>query len=131
MNKIKSCLIFIIVFSACSIFSETILAGPKMSETFAYYYYKEGRLAEAINEYKTLLKKDPNNYKIHYNLGVLYAEIKKYPLAITEFKKAAGRKSPVRKDALYNLVIIYGKYLKDTGNAYRYYDEFKKLKTQN
>jgi len=130
MNKLKLCLILLVLFLTCGTFSATILAGPKMSETFAYYYYKEGRVAEAIREYKTILKSDPDNYKTHYNLGVLYAEIKKYPLAISEFKKAASQKSPIRKDALYNLVIIYGKYLKDTNKAYRYYDEFKKIKSQ-
>ena len=130
MNRIKFYTISLAVFFVFCLFAKPASAGPKMSETFAYYYYKEGRIAEAINEYKALFKKDPDNYKIHYNLGVLYAEIKKYSLAIVEFKKAAHTKSPVRKDALYNLVIIYGKYLKNTDKAYRYYDEFKKIKSE-
>ena len=117
----------VILFLAACVFSNAAFAGTKMPETFAYYYYREGRIDEAIAEYKKILKEDPGNYKIHYNLGVLYAQSKKYSLAIAAFRKAANVKSPLRKDALYNLVIIYGKYLKDTNKAYKYYEEFKEI----
>ena len=102
-------------------------AGTKVLETFAYHYYKSGKINESIKEYKKILAQDPADSRAHYNLGVIYTENKKYKLAIQEFKLAAKEGFSIKKDALYNLVIIYKKYLDDTTNAYKYYEEFKKI----
>ena len=130
MSKIKiviSIAIVSLILGASS--GEVVRAeNKKMFENFAYYYYKEGRIGESIKEYKEILKENPRSHKIHYNLGVLYARQKKYSLAVIEFKKAAGDDSLVMKDALYNLVVIYGKYLGDTDQAYKYYEKFKEIR---
>lgn len=129
MSKIKIIIFIVIASLTLGIFPGKIVKADnkKIFENFAYYYYKEGRINEAIKEYKKILKKSPRNYKSHYNLGVLYAQQERYSLAVKEFKKAARDDSSIKKDALYNLVIIYGKYLKNTDQAYKYYEKFKEI----
>tara|TARA_B100000315_G_C14463133_1_gene534698 strand:+ start:569 stop:970 length:402 start_codon:yes stop_codon:yes gene_type:complete len=129
MSKIKIVISIAIASLILGVFPSVAVKAEnkKIFENFAYYYYKEGRIDESIKEYKKILKKTPQNHKIHYNLGVLYAQQEKYSLAVKEFKRAADVDSPVRKDALYNLVIIYGKYLMNTDQAYKYYEKFKEI----
>jgi len=103
----------------------------KSAESFAYYYYQKKKFSRAIDEYKNILKGDPRNFKARYNLGCLYAATKNYPSAIHEFKIILKCKSSLKNNALYNLSVVYGKYLKDEKTALKYYNKFKELaKTQ-
>ena len=100
----------------------------KTLEVIGFYYYSKGNFPEAIKEYKKALEINPKNAKNHYNLGIIYAENKNYPLAIKEFKKALDGNYTLKKDALYNLIIIYGKYLENTDMANFYYEKFNQAK---
>ena len=42
----------------------------------------------AIQSYKTLLKKNPNNAKLHNNLGLAYLRTEQFSRAIRAFRKA-------------------------------------------
>lgn len=120
----------LILFLVVIIFSTNtfaLTAKDKTSESFAYYYYQKKDYSRAIEEYKSILKDNPKNQKVRYNLASLYCLTKNYPSAIKEFKVILKSQSPLKKDTLYNLTVIYGKYLKDNKNATKYYVEFKKM----
>ncbi len=101
----------------------------KIIENLAYHFYQRKKYPEAIEEYKRLLKIAPRNYKIYYNLGYLYTKKRNYLQAIKEFKKVIKlpAATSLKRDALYNLVVVYGRYLKDKKNAFFYYQKFKEL----
>jgi len=121
----------LILFLVAMIFSANafaLTAKDKTSESFAYYYYQKKNYSRALEEYKSILKTSPKNQKIRFNLACLYCITKDYQSAIKEFKRILkSQSSPLKKEALYNLTVIYGKYLKDNKNASRYYVEFKKM----
>jgi len=120
----------LILFLVAVIFSTNafaLTAKDKTSESFAYYYYQKKDYSRAIEEYKSILKDNPKNQKIRYNLASLYCLTKNYQSAIKEFRIILKSQSPLKKDTLYNLTVIYGKYLKDNKNATKYYVEFKKM----
>jgi len=126
---IKIRIIFFIIssiwLSLYALAGEKTMATP--SERIAYFFYQRGDLERAIEEYENITQKEPLNSKAHYNLGCLYAKFKYYYLAIKEFKKAGKTESSVKKFALYNLVVLYGKYLNDLDNAAKYYRKFKEI----
>jgi tetratricopeptide (TPR) repeat protein len=120
----------IALFSIAIIFSVNAFAlnlKEKTSESFAYYYYQKKNYKRAIEEYKNIIKENPRNLKARYNLACLYVLTKDYSSSIKEFKKIIKVQSPLKKDALYNLSVIYGKYLKDKKSASQYYARFKKM----
>ncbi|MCK5288247.1 MAG: tetratricopeptide repeat protein [Candidatus Omnitrophica bacterium] len=127
--KIKKFITLFLLF--IFFFPITLYAQNKKTKTLeviGYYFYSKGNFSEAIKEYKKALEIEPNNSKIHYNLGVIYAENHDYTSAIKELKKALNEDCSIKKDALYNLIIIYGKYLEDTDMANFYYEKFNKIK---
>ncbi len=128
MKIIKFVTLLILIITSFPVFLYSQNKKTKTLEVIAYYYYSKDNLSEAIKEYKNILEIDPNNFKIHYNLGIIYAKNKNYDLAIEELKEALNGNHNVKKDALYNLIIIYGKYLKNSDIAYFYYDQFNKEK---
>jgi tetratricopeptide (TPR) repeat protein len=52
------------------------------------YYAMEGRYQAAIDDFNTVLKRDPDNANAHYNLGLAYYNTKQYDLAVKEAKRA-------------------------------------------
>jgi tetratricopeptide (TPR) repeat protein len=116
--------LFVLIFSVNAF---ALSAKEKTSESFAYYYYQKKNYPRAIEEYKRILKDNPKNQKIRYNLAGLYCMTKDYQSAIKEFKKILKSQSSLKKDTLYNLTVVYGRYLKDNKNASKYYLKFKKL----
>lgn len=100
----------------------------KTSESFAYYYYQAKDYKHAIEEYKSILKSEPKNLKIRYNLACLYVATGDYPSAIIEFKKILKSRSLLKKDALYNLAVVYENYLNDNVSASKYYNKFTEQK---
>lgn len=107
-----------------------LTAKEKTSESFAYYYYQKKDYKRAIEEYRNILKENPENPKARYNLACLYVMTKKYPLAISEFKILVKSQSSLKKDSLYNLAAVYGRYLKDKKNASKYYAKFMEYEKQ-
>lgn len=86
-----------------------IQANPDAA--FAHYdlgaaYAKQGRLNEAINEYKTALKFKPDYASAHYNLGNAYAKQGRFDVAIGEYRTALIF-NPNIADAHNNMGAIY------------------------
>jgi Tfp pilus assembly protein PilF len=52
----------------------------------AAYYVRVGRLSEATQRLKTVLKLHPNSYQAHYLLALIYSSQKKYDLAAYEYE---------------------------------------------
>jgi len=77
------------------------------------------KLLEANKDNERLQKE---TMTMHYNLGNLFFEQKKYPQAAIEYKKTL--KLP---KAQYNLAIIYDYYIKDYPQAINYYRGYLKL----
>ena len=117
----------VIVTLSIPVFAGDKHRKAKMLEEFAYHYYTSGDLDKAAKEYRNVLRKYPKSIKLHYNLGVIYTQNKKYGPAIKQFKIAIKDDSPIKKDALYNLTLIYGKYLKNEKKALHYHKQFKLL----
>ena len=64
--------------------------------------HQEGKLDEAKNLYREILKTQPQNILIHNNLGVILDKSKQYDQAETSYRKALDLKSDY-VDAHYNL----------------------------
>jgi len=62
----------------------------------------------AIQSYKTLIKKNPNNAKIHNNLGLAYLRVGQTARAIRAFRKATRIDSDYA-EAYYHLGTTYQK----------------------
>ena len=83
----------------------------------------------AIQSYKSLLKKNPNNANIYRNLGIVYMRSGRISRAMTYFKKS------IKCDK--NIVEVYyhlGKaYLlcNDQKNAIKYFNKYAKIKEKN
>ena len=45
------------------------------------------RISEAIEYYKKVVEEDKNNFKVHYIIGKLYSELKKYDEAMLELNE--------------------------------------------
>ncbi len=67
---------------------------------------RDGRLAEAKELYKTIIRKEPRNFQALNNLGVVYLKLKTYKWAIIRFKDAIDVKHDY-VDAHYNLACLY------------------------
>jgi len=60
----------------------------KSHYALGFVYFRQGKLDEAIKEYKTAISLDPNHLAAHYSLGVVYFAQGKLDEAIAEFKTA-------------------------------------------
>jgi tetratricopeptide (TPR) repeat protein len=69
-------------------------------------YYNQGRLDEAIEEYRKALKISPNFDGAHNNLGIAYFKKGLAREAIREYEKAM-RINPYYADGRYNLGVTY------------------------
>ena len=67
---------------------------------------RDGRLAEAKELYKTIIRKEPRNVQALNNLGVVYLKLKTYKWAVIRFKDAIDVKHNY-VDAHYNLACLY------------------------
>jgi len=71
-------------------------------------YHDQGRLDEAVREYQTALRIDPDDAETHYNLGVAYRQQDRLDGAIREYQ-AALRINPDDVKSHLNLGVAYGK----------------------
>lgn len=69
-------------------------------------FYEEGKIPEAIDEFKRALELDPNNVNVRNSLGVCYGLQNRYDAAIAEFKQAIALDEEEYM-ALYNLGLIH------------------------
>lgn len=67
---------------------------------------RDGRLAEAKELYKKVIRREPRNFQALNNLGVVYLKLKTYKWAVIRFKDAIDVKHNY-VDAHYNLACLY------------------------
>lgn len=84
-------------------------------------YYNEGDLNSAIREYRLGLNLDPQNINLLNSLGVIYAQIERYKMAIPLFERILGI-SPADFMAMYNLGFAYLR-LGDNDQALKYFEQ--------
>lgn len=66
--------------------------------------YKEGELDEALSKWRSAEVEDPDNDKLHYNIGNGLHEQKKYEDAFNEYGKSLNSKdSELQQKAYYNI----------------------------
>ncbi len=66
------------------------------------------------------------NAKLHYNLGVIYAQQQEYSKAVAELERVIELK-PNDAEALYNLGVVYGEYLGNRQKAVGYFEKYLAL----
>lgn len=55
---------------------------------YAIYLHKKGDLNGALQRYEEAIDDMPGSSEAHYNLGLLYTDLKRYPEALAEAKRA-------------------------------------------
>ncbi len=86
---------------------------------------EESRKAlEAVKERYGKLPEE--NAKLHYNLGVVYAQQKEYSKAAGELERVIELK-PNDAEAFYNLGVVYGEYLGNRKKAVGYFEKYLAL----
>jgi tetratricopeptide (TPR) repeat protein len=91
--------------------------------------YENGKIQEAIKEFKLALKLDPGNENVHNSLGVCYGLQSHYDSAIAEFKKAIAI-APGEYMALYNLGLVQ-LLMKQPDRALKYFLDAGKINGDN
>jgi len=124
-KRISFCLVMIIM----TLFSRDLFAQQSdysEKEKFAYNYSQQGKIKEALSEYQQILDNQPNDKKAKYNMAVLLVKLGKYENAAKHFSELANESPDLKRDCLYNLVIIYGKYLNNQEKAGNYYNQLNR-----
>lgn len=70
------------------------------------YYLRNNKFEEAENSLKLAIEKEPNNKQLYFSLGVVYDNLKKYDMAITQYQKAIEIDSTYF-DPIFNLGALY------------------------
>jgi tetratricopeptide (TPR) repeat protein len=85
---------------------ESAVADPKSLYAQALQKQRDGKLDDAKELYKQVIKKEPRNIQAHNNLGVVYLKMKRYKWAAIRLNDAI-RIKPDYVDAHYNLACLY------------------------
>ncbi len=62
---------------------------------YAIFLAKTGKNELALVQYQTALKLQPNSAEAHYNIGLLYSDMRNYDLAFTHAKRAYELRYPL------------------------------------
>ena len=81
----------------------------ELLKTLSASYVDIGKSDVALNSFKTLVEKEPDNKVYRYNYGVLLLGSEDYEMAVQEFQKAIDLDSTYT-NAIYNLGITYVKW---------------------
>jgi tetratricopeptide (TPR) repeat protein len=96
--------------------------------TLSASYVETGKLDIALNSFKELVAKEPDNKVYLYNYGVLLLGNDQYEKAVDEFKKALNI-DPDYENAIYNLAVTYVKWgtqiNKESVESEEYSDAYK------
>lgn len=78
---------------------EDTLERQNITEHFqkAVFYQKNGESSIAIQEYESILEKDPLNAEVHNNMGLLYQQKGEYNTALLAYRKAVSLKPDYNK----------------------------------
>ncbi len=94
-------------------------------ELAGYNLARQGRLKEAIGEYKKAAALNPKSKDLYFNLGYLYSRSNDFERAAQNYKQVL-KVDPNDKEALYNLSQIY-EHLKNEKESRRYFEAYLKL----
>jgi len=89
-------------------------------------YYQQGQINEAIKEYKTAIRLDPNSHDAHYDLAVAYNKQGRIDDAVEEFNTTL-RLKPNIAEIHYNLGLVYSRHGR-IDEAIKAYTEALRLK---
>lgn len=84
--------------------------------------YNKAKYNDALLTFNTLTMKDPSNGLIYYYRGMVYDELKKYQLAVADYKSAIKFKSDLTY-AYYAVAVDYDT-LKNYPEAKKWYNFF-------
>lgn len=79
-------------------------------------YYDKGDFQSAVPWYEEALRLQPTNTDVTVDLGVCFRELGEFQKALALFDQAL-KVDPVKKQALYNRVVVYGMDLKQKDKA--------------
>lgn len=87
--------------------------------------HRDGRLAEAVENYRQAVELDPSFFEAQYNLGLAAYELKEFPLSLSAYETALSI-NPTSANARYNFALALEKatYYQDAAN------EFQKILSQ-
>lgn len=88
-----------------------------------------GKTQEAIEEYERILRRKPRLAIAHYNVALLYAQLKKYPEAIKAYKKAAEFKIERVEEVYSNMGVLYSE-MQEPDKAVQAYERALKISPQ-
>lgn len=83
MSRFK---LFILIFIFCILHSSDANAGIGSSMRAGNKALNKGNIEQALEKYQEALIHEPDNEKIHYNIGRALYKLQKYPEAISEFQ---------------------------------------------
>ncbi len=85
----------------------TAAQSPSAYANLATLYYERNDFDRAIFYYKRAIRFDPENARVHFNLGQTYLAGGKFDAARTSFEKAVSLDARVQPLAYYNLALLY------------------------
>jgi Ca-activated chloride channel family protein len=94
----------IFIFAFCILHSAVAEAGVGSDMRSGNKAYKKGNYEEALKKYQEALVFEPDNVKIHYNIGRALYKLNKYPEAVSEFQLSLLTKDKkLQARTLYNI----------------------------
>ncbi|MFN7981900.1 MAG: tetratricopeptide repeat protein [Vicinamibacterales bacterium] len=76
--------------------------NPLRHDAVAMLYMQDGRLREAVDEFRQSLRLNKDSAPTHYNLGIVLSMLRRYPEAMREYE-AAVKIDPAHAEAHNNL----------------------------
>ncbi|MDQ7798278.1 MAG: tetratricopeptide repeat protein [Candidatus Edwardsbacteria bacterium] len=96
--------LFILIFIIYILHSSSAYAGVGSAMRTGNKALNKGNIDQALEKYQEALVREPDNEKIHYNIGRALYKLQKYPEAISEFQLGLLTKDKsFQAKALYNI----------------------------
>ena len=101
MSRFK---LFLMIFTFCILHSSSANAGVGSNMRAGNKALNKGNIEQALEKYQEALIHEPDNEKIHYNVGRALYKLQKYPEAISEFQLGLLTKDKsFQAKTLYNI----------------------------
>ncbi|HAD82119.1 MAG: hypothetical protein A2509_02450 [Candidatus Edwardsbacteria bacterium RIFOXYD12_FULL_50_11] len=101
MSRFK---LFLIFFTFCILHSSSANAEVGSNMRAGNKALNKGNIDQALEKYQEALVREPDNEKIHYNIGRALYKLQKYPEAISEFQLGLLTKDKIfQAKSFYNI----------------------------
>lgn len=123
-NKILTFLSVVFLFSITSVVAKPVDAGDIAKMALAKQKFLGGQTVEALNLYKEVLTKNPNDAAVLYYVGLCHFTLKDYDKAFENLTKA----KETNKDVKYETMLYLGKVYQLKGKfdeAIANYEDYK------